>query len=233
MNKSQLHFPKIGSTNTYAKEHAQDFDRDTLTIISAGEQTEGRGRGTHTWTSPPGVNLYLSFCSFVSKDFHSLHNCAQLLALSCSDLLRQLGLSSALKWPNDVLIQQKKVAGILCDLVDCGDQTLVVNGMGLNVNLSEEECSQISENATSLFVESGQKLEREDLKERLINIYSNHWSQFQKEGFSPFLETYRNRLMKVHAFHVEGQLVEGEFHSLGDDGSLNIVLADGQIANFV
>ena len=236
MEIAHLHFPTIGSTNNYAKDHADQFGLGAFTILSADEQTTGRGRGQRTWTSPAGVNLYLSFCSFVPKDFPDLHNSAQLLSLVCSDLLRELGVSSALKWPNDVLVHGKKVAGLLCDIVACGDQTLVINGMGLNVNMPEKDCALIPGEATSLYVESGQTFDRDDLIKRLITIYANYWERFKSEGFRPFLGSYRRRsahqLGDNVSFHVDGEIMCGEFHSVADDGSLNLLLPDGSVKNF-
>jgi len=236
MEIAHLHFPTVGSTNAYAKEHANQFGLKTLTILSADEQTNGRGRGQHVWTSPPGVNLYLSFCGFVPKNFSSLHNCAQVLGLACSDLIKELGLASSLKWPNDVHVHGKKVAGILCEVVTIGDHNLVINGIGLNVNMTGKDCATISGDATSLYLESGRRFERNDLIKQLTSIYSQYWVRFKQEGLRPFLGSYRRRL--VHqlgaslSFHEDGDLVFGEFHSVSDDGSLNLVLPDGNVMNF-
>jgi len=236
MDTARTHFPVIGSTNVYAKNHAEQIPRNILTVISADEQTEGKGRGHHRWTSPSGVNLYLSFCSFLPRDFPALHNAGQLLGLACSDLLKELNIASSLKWPNDVLIHGKKAAGILCDLVTFDRDVLVINGIGLNVNMTGKDCRAISADATSLHLESEQMHDRDQLTSRFIEIYAKHWEKFSEGGFRPFLSSYRRRLAhklgEPVSFHLEGRPVRGEFHSIADDGTLNLVLADDGVKNF-
>ncbi|NGX58102.1 MAG: Bifunctional ligase/repressor BirA [Chlamydiae bacterium] len=233
MDTVRLHFPTIDSTNDYAKQHADEFDRSCLTVISSDEQTRGRGRECRTWESPRGLNVYVTFCCFVSQNFSKVHNFAQFLSFICCEALSQLQIESQLKWPNDVLIDEKKVAGVLCEL----SSELVINGIGLNVNMDEEELKKIPGNPTSLFCETNRKFEISELTKLLIQTYRIHLDEFLRCGFAPFLDRYRSALshkaQDLIYFHVDGELEQGQFHSISDNGSLNLVLESGEVKNFL
>src|SRR5579883_912370 len=107
-----LHFTSIDSINTWAKQHAHELDPKALTCITADEQTTGRGQRDKTWFSPVG-NLYMTFFFVLPQDFHFTSNLGQIFALSAAKVLKDFGFSPALKWPNDILLKEKKAGGIL------------------------------------------------------------------------------------------------------------------------
>jgi len=233
---AHIHFSTIESTNTYAKQHAGEFNPELLTVLTADEQTAGRGRGTHEWKSPPGKNLYISFCGMLPKGFPSLHNNGQFLALICCLLLKEGGLKPLLKWPNDILVGGKKIAGVLSELVTGGEEVFVVNGIGLNVNLDEKECGEISESATSMSLELGHPVRREKLIKQVMNLYADHWQKFKEKGFLPFFDQFlsfcAHKKGDALSFHTDqGDVMEGLFDSLAADGSLNLQLFSGRIIN--
>src|SRR4051812_3291883 len=109
-----IHLDQIDSTNTYAKQHAQDFAPDKITCITAEEQTAGRGRFQRKWISPRGVNLYTTFYFRLPLSTLHLTSLCQVAAFSVSSLLLQSDLHPKIKWPNDVLLSGKKISGVLC-----------------------------------------------------------------------------------------------------------------------
>jgi BirA family transcriptional regulator, biotin operon repressor / biotin---[acetyl-CoA-carboxylase] ligase len=237
MKTNHLHFPCIESTNLYAKRHHKDFDPEALTVISADEQTRGRGREGRSWDSPKNANCTITFCSFAPKSFPHLQNFGQVLSLACIDLLKSLDIPCRIKWPNDILIEGKKAAGILCDIITSRSHTFIANGIGLNVNMTEEQLSYIPTKAASLACVAGKEFDIGQIRQRLTEIYRQYLSTFLKEGFSPFIERYRGSVpyrpdQKI-SFHSREEITQGFFHSLADDGSLNLSLSDNKVKNFV
>lgn len=230
------HFDSIDSTNTWAKEHAHELPHDKITLVTAHTQTAGRGRFKRRWESPPGQNIYATFCFFVEKHFEAIGNIPQLLALSTVTVLKKLNFNATLKWPNDVLLSDKKVAGILAETTMV-DKLCVVIGIGLNVNMPQELLQQIDRPATSLMVESGMVFDKEMVLKELQNEFIKNLDVFFTDGFTPFLEAYRQHMPmdsnKITRFHDNRNVWEGTIHAINDDGSLSLKLADGTIKTFI
>jgi BirA family biotin operon repressor/biotin-[acetyl-CoA-carboxylase] ligase len=151
------HFKVLDSTNDWAKQGMDQWDREGITLITAEEQTAGRGRFGKKWLSPPGQNLYATFIFFLEESQVELSQLVQLLAHSTTKMLKDCGFESTIKWPNDILVNSKKIAGILCEIVTVPDSETrgIILGIGLNVNMPVESLSLIDQPATSLLAESG------------------------------------------------------------------------------
>jgi BirA family transcriptional regulator, biotin operon repressor / biotin---[acetyl-CoA-carboxylase] ligase len=219
----------IDSTNRWAKEHLKEFSKDEVTLVSAEEQTAGYGRHGRIWTSPPGQNLYLSYCLFHPGSIQALTHVA---ALAVASLLEELALKPLIKWPNDVLLKGKKVSGILCEQ----QSDWAILGIGLNVNMKPEELASINQAATSLAVEKGHPLDLHEIEQRLTKHLLASFKLFKKEGFTPFLEPY-----KQHLLHKLGDTIQffdgarqwqGTFYTINPDGSLSLLLDDDRTRSF-
>lgn len=230
------HFDTIDSTNTWAKEHANELPQDKVTLITAHTQTAGRGRFKRKWESPPGQNIYATFCFFVENHSANIGNIPQLLAISAVDVLQKFHFNATLKWPNDVLISGKKVAGILAETTMV-DKLCVVIGIGLNVNMPSELLEKIDRPATSLMVEAGKMFDTEMILNELQITFTKNLLLFFSEGFSPFIDIYRQFMPidpnKIIRFHDNRMVWEGILHSINEDGSMNLKLADGEIKTFI
>lgn len=231
------HFEVIDSTNTWAKSNAHLLPRNQVTLVSASEQTAGRGRFKRRWESPPGQNVLASFCFFVDKRRQDIGNIPQILAISAAQVLESLSFYPALKWPNDVLLNKKKVAGILAETTTVDELLCLIIGIGLNVNMPQGLLEKIDRPATSLFVEGGQHLSVEEILHLLQKQFLLHLESFLKAGFSSFFEEYKQRAtidpcQKI--FFDDGQKIwEGTFHDIYEDGSLSLKLSDGRIKIFL
>lgn len=229
---TQIHLEKVNSTNTYAKENYSHFDLGEITRITADEQTAGRGRFTRSWISPKGENIYLTYFFTMDKKVMDLNNLAQILSLSITKLLNKCGLSPHIKWPNDVLVNGKKIAGILCETIDLQDRFGVILGTGINVNMAKEALDQIDQPATSLFVELEKKLDFDPLIKQLEAFFLEDYQLFRRDGFKPFYMSYDALLThkgKPISLKQNGQVISGTLHSLNPDGRLNILLDNGDI----
>jgi BirA family transcriptional regulator, biotin operon repressor / biotin---[acetyl-CoA-carboxylase] ligase len=236
MKQVRIHFQTIGSTNTWAKKHVEEFDPTTLVLITADTQTDGRGRFKRKWHSPPGLNIYATFCFFLDGARADVGQVPQLLALSTALSLESLAFKPLLKWPNDVLLSGKKVGGILCETTSVLNGRFVICGIGLNVNMPKNEIEQIDRPATSLMIEGGQDLAVEMVLDLVQQQFANNLNYFLIEGFTPFLEEYRKRSCFKEGdavrFHDNQKIVEGFFYCLNADGSLTLRLKDQSLKNF-
>lgn len=234
-----FHFTLIDSTNTWAKQNAHLFERDGITLVVADEQSAGRGRFKRRWVSPPGQNIYASFCLFVNKKCPWIGNIPQVAAISIARVLEELGLCPDLKWPNDVLLSGKKVAGILAETTVpdvLADELCLIIGIGLNVNMPTETLLLIDRPATSLLAETGRIWEVADILDRLQKQLIKDVALVLKEGFSCYFEEYERRI-KVAAkglmqFHDNTLIWKGFLHKINSDGSLSLRLENGEIKTF-
>lgn len=231
------HFETIGSTNTWAKENAHLLQKDVMTLVTADEQTAGRGRFKRQWQSPPKQNIYATYCFFLEKHRTDIGNIPQIMAIAAADALLEMQFSPKLKWPNDVLLNGKKVGGILCETTPLSDQLCLILGIGLNVNMPKEACESIDRPATSLLVESGKEHNIDQVLQLLTNHFVKKLDHFLDEGFLPFYSKYKD-LMQIDAnmiikFDDNRVVWEGTIAGVQPDGTLLMKLKDGSVRKFV
>ncbi|NGX50936.1 MAG: Bifunctional ligase/repressor BirA [Chlamydiae bacterium] len=227
-NVKHIHFKEIDSTNNWAKKNCRSLDLSQITRITADEQTSGRGRFNRKWLSPKDLNIYLTYLFAIDRDTIDPANLAQLLSLSIASLLDQEGVTPQIKWPNDVLIDGKKIAGLLCETTDLA----IILGAGINVNMGKELLDTIDQPATSLLVETGKSHSIEKLIKSLELLFLQDLRLYRKEGFPPFFKRYDALLThkgQTITLKQNGSSVTGTLHSLNPDGRLNLLLPSGEI----
>ena len=147
-------------------------------LIAAKEQTEGVGRFGKTWESPGNVNLYASFV--LKKPAFNILKTSWIGGLAVLNTLRETApdLSFWLKWPNDVFIKEKKIAGVLCESVinSSGEIDGVIIGMGINLNMPEQQVLKIDKPATSILTETGNITTITDTSDILLH----HLNKFEQ-----------------------------------------------------
>jgi BirA family transcriptional regulator, biotin operon repressor / biotin---[acetyl-CoA-carboxylase] ligase len=223
----RFHFPLIDSTNTWVKRHAHRLPSEGISQVTARTQTHGHGRMARRWHSPEG-NVYTTFFLTVGLNRIDMANLPQVLAVSTAAVLQGEGAQVQFKWPNDLLIDGRKVAGILTETVRLPNRYGVVIGLGLNVNMGQEELSKIDRPATSLAVSTGRSFSLASLNQALLSQFSIDCQQFLDHGFRPF----RQQLEQVSAyrrgdpiaFTHDTRIWNGRYHSIHSDGSLNVIL---------
>lgn len=236
MNTKRYHFPKIDSTNNWAKKHIHELDKDALTLVTADEQTAGKGCHNRKWTSPPEQNVYASFVFFLKKWHDDISNISQVTAVCAADVLRQLSFKPQCKWPNDLFLGKKKVGGILCETCQRDKMTAVIVGIGINVNMPSHILDSIDQPATSLQVERGREYLPEIVIELLDRSFKESLAIFLKEGFEAFSKPYQelliHRLHQPITVHADKKIWKGLFHSIQPDGSIAIELPSQEIKTF-
>lgn len=228
------HFSHINSTNSWALQNAHTLDRDALTVINANEQSQGRGRLQRQWHSPAGTNLYASFCLFTGAELQTIANISQVLALACAELLATLSLAPTLKWPNDLLVNGKKIAGILSETKPIDETRLLVIGIGLNINMSEEELSNINKPATSVLIETSKEHNPQTILTLLEEKFQLYLETYLKEGFAAFHAAFTKllRFDDEMEFSTDQIKVKGKIVKINPDGSIMIELKDGERKTF-
>jgi len=228
-----IHLDSVGSTNSWVKAYAHTFDPEKLTCVTAAEQTAGRGRFNRTWLSPRGENIYATFFITLEKSFPYLTNLGQLLALSCALTLEEKGFPVQIKWPNDLLIEEKKVGGILCEIIDLGDFFGAATGIGINVDMGEALLQTLDQPAVSLTQLSPDIWKAEQILEPLTQKFLQNLAILKESGFARFQKKYNSFLYRLNE-KISCQdglsLREGTCQGVSSDGFLQIALPSGEIA---
>ena len=153
-------------------------------LVLSEQQTAGRGRRGRTWVSPYAQNVYYSLVLRIEDGLRQLEGLSLVVGLAVMQALRESGVQgAALKWPNDVLVGQQKIAGILLELVgDPADICHVVLGIGINVNMQKSDA--IDQQWTSVQLETGAPVDRNSVVARLGQQLQSHLERHKSSGFA-------------------------------------------------
>jgi BirA family transcriptional regulator, biotin operon repressor / biotin---[acetyl-CoA-carboxylase] ligase len=192
---SEIHgFRSIGSTNSVAHRHAIK-NAPEGTIIIAGRQTAGRGRLGRSWMSPPKLGIYLSVILRPTVAPAQAPGLSLVAALAIAEAIRHYpGLTAMIKWPNDVLINGKKVAGVLTELSAELDRiNYVIIGIGININHEVKDFPvELADKATSLRIEQGCSVNRVRLVQEILQQLEKRYLQFLKGGLKEQLKPIKD-----------------------------------------
>ncbi|WP_278265087.1 biotin--[acetyl-CoA-carboxylase] ligase [Nocardia sp. AG03] len=216
-----------GSTNADLVLRAVDRSIDRQALL-AEEQVSGRGRHTREWVSPPRAQISLSILVRLPGVVPAKLGWLPLLAgVAVVDALRTAtGLDPELKWPNDVLLRGRKLAGILAEVVAAGDTPGVVTGIGLNVDLTEDELPV--SHATSLRLAGLPEADRTALAAAILTEFARRVTAWQRAGWdtTELAAAYRERCttigLEVRAELPGGDVITGTATGVDDSGRLFI-----------
>lgn len=180
MELNEIHLESVDSTNTYAKTHGQSFAPDQVTCIIAEKQTGGKGQFQKKWHSPPDVNLYVTFYFHLPNPVKELSSLAILMAKCIKTVLEKEGIHTTLKWPNDVQVNGKKIAGALCETIFHPEHIEIILGFGLNVNMESEDLAAIDQPATSLKKETNRIWNKRDLQKKIQTQFLHDLELFKQ-----------------------------------------------------
>ncbi len=235
-----LFYEKLGSTNQQAKIMARQGAAEGSVVV-ADCQACGRGRMGREWLSPPGTNLYFSV---ILRPPVQPTRFAQIPLLAAAVVHQALlhitsadGLRLSIKWPNDILIDNRKVCGILCEMESEPDMThFVVAGIGINVNLRDIP-EAIDGIATSLFLESGVLHSRPKILSTILNRFEPLYEEWLQAGDLGALYIYleqhawlKDREITVETYH--GSLA-GRVRGISRTGELLLETEDGHMHRIV
>jgi BirA family biotin operon repressor/biotin-[acetyl-CoA-carboxylase] ligase len=225
-------YPSLTSTNDIAKLEAKKGAREG-TVVVAEEQTAGRGRLKRAWLSPKGSIALSIILHPTLARLPSLIMVASLAVAHCIEKVS--GLKSQIKWPNDVLVNGKKVCGILIESDVRGSAVdYAVIGIGLNVNLNTADFPEIAATATSISQELGREISRREMIRCLLEEVENLYLALP-QGDSVFRE-WRERLVtlgKEVEVSSDKTSYQGTAESVASDGSLFLRQPDGSLIKIV
>lgn len=227
--------PETNSTNTVAFQLAEDGAEEG-TVIIADAQSGGKGRMGRVWSSPPGINLY---CSIILRPAVKPYQAPQLTFLSAVAVAKAIELSTPLKpeikWPNDVLLNGCKVAGLLNEMsAETDGINFVILGIGMNLNMTAAQFPpDLRTPATSLLIEQGRPVNRVQFTALMLHELDRLYADFRQCGFAPVREEWQKRCnangREVVVTDGGRDELRGMFSGIDGEGALLVRLPDGRI----
>jgi BirA family transcriptional regulator, biotin operon repressor / biotin---[acetyl-CoA-carboxylase] ligase len=220
----------VGSTNIEAMKKAQAGYPQYL--VMAEHQSQGRGRRGRTWVSPLGKNLYFSLMWSFQNGISALEGLSLLTALIVVRALKRVGCTGSLglKWPNDVLLNGNKLAGILLEINgDMAGPCQVVIGIGLNINMPQSAAAAIDQPYADL-ADSAVMLNRNSIAAALIDGLLIELEKFAASGFAPYrqewesLDVYHSREVQIQS---GASIIEGTVAGVDAGGALLLNTSSG------
>jgi len=233
LGRTYLHYRETGSTNDQALSQAA-LGAPHGTVIVAEQQTAGRGRLRRPWLSSPHCGIYMSILLRAPLPVRDAPQSTLVAALSLVKVLREhYQLRAAVKWPNDVLIQDKKVAGILTEMQSDQEFTrFLVIGIGINVSHTKDELqAPFRYPATSVAMELDDRVSRRELLLGFLHEFEQDFERFLASGFSaivPALEDASATLGRNVIVQCGNSVYSGKAMGLTPEGALRLQTEDGR-----
>ena len=223
-------FSSIPSTNDYLKTLAL---QNKISICLAEEQTKGRGRFARNWYSPFGQNIYLSIGMNFARDISRLMGASLVVGVAVLNALQEYGVAEkfAIKWPNDILWQNKKIAGILIDATaEINGNSKLIVGVGVNLNMTTVEENENLKPWTSIQKITGQVIDKNKMAALLISNIVIYIQKFIRSGLGGFMQQWQefDYLFGKNITIGSGNVTEvGIGQGIDQQGQLVLQLADG------
>ncbi len=249
ISKNIFYEEKVGSTNLMARELAVKGAKNGSVVI-ADTQDKGKGRNGKIWTSPKACNIYMSIILKPKFSPEVAHGMTILAAAAAAESVEEISsITPQIKWPNDILINSKKIAGILTEM---STQNKIIEyiivGIGINVNLKEEDIPEDIKNiATSLYIEKmkikGININKENIlinRNNLIisflNKFERYYETFLSTGLSLVLQSYQKyfgMIGKDVAINTENNKIKGQVVGIDSKGALLIKTGENELEKVI
>lgn len=230
---SIIELDEIGSTNLYAKANLADIADKT--VICAEKQTSGRGRFERAWVDLGSGNIFMSLVLKPSEKFKTLYtNLTQYFSVVLCETLKEYGLKPQIKWPNDVLVNGKKIAGILSESVMQGHNFKgLILGAGINLNAEFEDLKLITDKeVTALNLEVNKPIDKASFLNKLLDKFFESYDEFLNQGFVMIKDDYIKRACFLEKeISVKGfkSMISGYAKSVNHAGELVLLQNDKEI----
>jgi BirA family biotin operon repressor/biotin-[acetyl-CoA-carboxylase] ligase len=224
-------YTTVASTNGTLRELAKAGAPEG-TVVIADEQTAAHGRLDKSWFSPPGVNVYASVLFRPAIPLREVPGFSFISSLALADAIAVEGLRPAIKWPNDVLVDKRKVAGSLVESASSGKQVdHVILGVGVNVNVKaaalRAALGDAARAAGSLGEAAGREIDRNVFAANFLNLLDKWASVFAAQGPAPVLAAWRDRdILTGRRVQVRGEGEPYDGRVLGVDRAGYLLLRD-------
>lgn len=226
----------IDSTNSYLRLLSTHHQLDDFTVVSAEMQTAGRGQMGTSWSTQKGKNLTFSVFKRIScLDKEEQFYISIATSLAIYNALKSFNIPKlAIKWPNDILSENKKICGILIEnVIKNNKMTAAIIGIGLNVN---QTLFENLDQASSLTLISGIHFDLDEVLFRILDHLKHYSKLVTEKDFSQLQEEYESLLFRVHkpsTFQLaDGSMTMGFIKGVSNDGKLQVLLEDEIIKTF-
>ncbi|MCB2293756.1 biotin--[acetyl-CoA-carboxylase] ligase [Clostridium algoriphilum] len=234
IGKNIIYYDSIGSTNSKAKELAE-IGQEHGTVVISEEQTTGRGRLGRNFISPKYKGIWMSIILRPDIITENISQITLLGAAAVQSAIMKMGIKTSIKWPNDIILNSKKVCGILTEMSgEINHINYLVMGIGINVNLEEEDIPhELKDVATSIKLESGRYMERKILIANILNIFEKLYIEYVKnDNINETIEICRknsNLIGKEIQLINRGKVTTARAIDISDKGELVIENSQGII----
>jgi BirA family biotin operon repressor/biotin-[acetyl-CoA-carboxylase] ligase len=241
IGKNIFYEEKVDSTNSVARDLVIKGVKNGSIVIS-DMQEKGKGRNGKIWTSPCACNVYMSIILKPKFNPEVAHGMTILAAVSVADaILEVTSLRPQIKWPNDILINSKKVSGILTEM---STQNKIIEyiivGIGINVNLMEDNIAEdIKDKATSLYIEKSKlfkndayPINRNKLIVSFLNKFDKYYEIFLSTGLSSILQSYQKyfeMIGKTVEISLENKKIKGQVVGIDSKGALLVKTGENEL----
>lgn len=233
IGRNIYYFDTVDSTNIKAKELAMEVEEGTVVI--AEEQTKGKGRLGRDWLSPKGKGIWMSIVLKPQLPPSEVAKLTLIGAAAVSKALEEIGIESYIKWPNDIIVQGKKICGILTEMsCELNMINYVIMGIGINVNLENKDFSkELVDKATSLKEIIGHSVDRKKLLGAILNHFEDLYIPFKNAGdISKVINISKEKSILIGK---KIRIIQGETERTGkaldidEEGRLIVEYEDGTV----
>ena len=226
----------VGSTNKEVKLGVENGSIDgSGYVFAAKEQFAGRGRFDRVWLTEKGQNLTFSILISTAQSFPKIATIPMATGLGVCKYLISKGVDAKGKWPNDVLVGDNKICGILSEVAVCDGKDYIIVGTGVNLNLSLSKASELEKPATSLLIETGVESNQEQELLNLLPYIEESLSMWEDGGFEGIREEWLKIAWKYHE-EVEldnsGSVISGVLVDFAESGQIVLELPGGERKEF-
>ncbi|RZD16357.1 MAG: biotin--[acetyl-CoA-carboxylase] ligase [Candidatus Acididesulfobacter guangdongensis] len=248
IGKNIFYEEKVGSTNLMARELAVKGAKNG-TVVIADTQDKGKGRNGKIWTSPKACNIYLSIILKPKFTPEAANGMTILAATAAAESIKEISsITPQIKWPNDILVNSKKVSGILTEMSTQNNIIeYIIIGIGINVNLKEEDIYEDIKNvATSLYIERTKELKqlnednlfinRNNLIISFLNKFEKYYETFLSTGLSSILQIYQKyfgMIGKDVEINSENHKIKGQVVGIDSKGALLLKTGENELEKVV
>ena len=225
----------IDSTNSYLKKLLNKESLDDLTVVVSKHQTQGRGRNGNVWSNKPSLNLSFSiYKRFSDFEIEKKFMLNVISSISVYETLKKYNLFDlTIKWPNDIMTEDKKISGILIENNIRGNR-LIHSVIGIGININQSEFKNLP-NATSIFIETGKLNSVEKIAQELQKILEKNFNLFQINE-NEFIKNYNSLLYKKNEtsnFSANDMSkFQGNIIKVGIDGKIAIRVSNKQLFKY-
>ncbi len=225
LNKNIIHFKEVNSTNETARKYLKENKLQDYFVITADFQSSGKGQLLNSWNSEPGKNLLISMVINVDIKLKNQFYLNIVSSLSVLDVLEKYNFkNSSIKWPNDILINKKKVGGILIQNFvkhDIISQSII--GLGLNIN--QTDFANYNRKATSFCLESNSSYSVKEIRDEFLKKITKRLSMSEEKNSDDYFSSLYLK-DKDSTFEVDNSIKMGIIRSVSKEGFLVVEFED-------